>query len=130
MDGNTPTDSDNVVNLDVFRAQKTYNEEEKQLWEADDSLLSSIMSGDYDQLLENMKGLLTEIRDDDMPSYRDWCSLSAVLTILGDTCDHLFANKAVQYEDTLYKASSDMRDVITSMQDYTKTFTDPIQDEE
>ena len=129
-DNNIPTDSDNVVRLDVFRAQKTYNEEEKQLWEADDTLLSALMSEDYDLLLTKMQGLLTEIRDDDMPTYRDWCSLSAVLAILGDTMDHLFANHAVQYEQTLFKASSDMRDVITTMQDYTRTYTDPVQDEE
>lgn len=130
MDDKTIADSDNVVRLDVFRANKTYNEEEKQLWANDDSLLASIMSEDYDLLLEKMQGLLTEIRDDDMPTYRDWCSLSAVLAILSDTTDHLFSNHAVQYEDTLFKACVQIRDTLMVMQDYTKTYTDPVTEEE
>ena len=126
-----PSDSDNVVSLDKFRASKTYTEDEIKLWSEDDQgLLGSLISEDYDLLLEKMTGLLNEIREDDMPTYRDWCSLSAVLTILSDTTDHLFANQAVQYEDTLYKASVHIRDALTAMQDYTKTFTDPLQDEE
>lgn len=128
MDDNTPTDSDNVVSLDEFRLKHNTNPMEE--WGLAPVEYSELLSSDYDKMFENLKGLLEEIRDDDMPTYRDWCSLSAVLAILGDTVDHLFANHAVQYEQTLFKASSDMRDVITSMQDYTKTFTDPLQDEE
>lgn len=131
MDNNTPTDSDNVVSLDKFRASKQYSEDEIKLWSEDDQgLLGSLISEDYDMLIEKFSGLLSELRDDDMPTYRDWCSLSAVLAILSDTTDHLFANHAVQYEDTLYKASVHIRDALTAMQDYTKTYTDPIITEE
>ena len=130
MDDKTPTDSDNVVSLDQFRASKQYDAEEIKLWEPDEGLLGSLISEDYDLLLEKMQGLLSEIREDDMPTYRDWCSLSAVLAILSDTTDHLFANQAVQYEDTLFKASVHIRDALTAMQDYTKTYTDPIITEE
>ena len=125
-----PTDSDNVVSLDKFRASKQYSDEEKYTFEVDEGLLGSLISEDYDLLLEKMQGLLSEIREDDMPTYRDWCSLSAVLAILSDTTDHLFANQAVQYEDTLFKASVHIRDALTAMQDYTKTYTDPIITEE
>ena len=125
MDNGTPTDSDNVVSLDKFRASKQYSEDEIKLWSEDDQgLLGSLISEDYDLLLEKMQGLLSEIREDDVPTYRDWCSLSAVLAILSDTTDHLFANQAVQYEDTLFKASVHIRDALTAMQDYTRTFTD------
>ena len=124
-------DSDNVVSLDKFRASKHYTEDEIKLWaEGDHGLLGSLTEDDYDTLFENMKGLLDELRDDDMPTYRDWCSLSAVLTILSDTTDHLFANQAVQHEETLYRASVHIRDALISMQDYTKTYTDPLMDEE
>ena len=130
MDNEIPTDSDNVVSLDQFRASKQYSDEETRIFEIEEGLLGSLISDDYDGLLERMQGLLSEIREDDMPTYRDWCSLSAVLAILGDTADHLFANQAVQYEDTLYRASTQMRDCITAMQEYTKTYTDPLSDEE
>ena len=130
MDDKTPTDSDNVVSLDQFRASKQYSDEEKHTFQIDDTLLGSLISEDYDLLLEKMQGLLSEIREDDMPTYRDWCSLSAVLAILSDTTDHLFANQAVQYEDTLFKASVHIRDALTAMQDYTRTYTDPITEEE
>ena len=130
MDDNNHTDSDNVVSLDQFRASKHYSDEEKHTFQVDEGLLGSLISEDYDMLLEKMQGLLNEIREDDMPTYRDWCSLSAVLAILSDTTDHLFANQAVQYEDTLFKASVHIRDALTAMQDYTRTFTDPITEEE
>ena len=113
-------DSDGkVVSLDEFRLKHNTNPMED--YEPVD--WNGLLGGDYGALLENLKGLLGEIQDDDLPTYSDWISLSAVLAVLSDTLDHVFANRAVQYETSLYEGATHLRNYTTAMQDFIKPHT-------
>ncbi len=113
-------DSDGkVVSLDEFRLKHNTNPMED--YEPVD--WNGLLGGDYDALLENLKGLLGEIQDDDLPTYSDWISLSAVLGVLSDTLDHVFANRAVQFDSELYEGATHLRNYTTAMQDFVRPHT-------
>jgi len=113
-------DSDkNVVSLDEFRLKHNTNPMED--YEPID--FSDLLSGDFDGMLEQLKGLLGEIQEDELPTYSDWISLSAVLAVLSDTLDHVFANRATQYETSLYEGATHLRNYTTAMQDFIKPHT-------
>jgi uridine kinase len=114
------TDSDkNVVSLDEFRLKHNTNPMED--YEPID--FSDLLSGDFDGMLEQLKGLLGEIQEDELPTYSDWISLSAVLAVMSDTLDHVFANRAVQYETSLYEGATHLRNYTTAMQEFIKPHT-------
>jgi hypothetical protein len=116
----TEDDSDGkVISLDEFRLKHNTNPMEE--YEPVD--WNGLLSGEYDIMLENLKGLLGEIQDDEMPTYRDWISLSAVLGVLSDTLDHLYANQAVQYDNELYNAANQIRQYTTAMQEFVRPHT-------
>jgi uridine kinase len=114
------TDSDkNVVSLDEFRLKHNTNPMED--YEPID--FSDLLSGDFDGMLEQLKGLLGEIQEDELPTYSDWISLSAVLAVMSDTLDHVFANRATQYETSLYEGATHLRNYTTAMQEFIKPHT-------
>ena len=113
-------DSDkNVVSLDEFRLKHNTNPMEDYA----PIDFSDLLSGDFDGMLEQLKGLLGEIQEDELPTYSDWISLSAVLAVLSDTLDHVFANRATQYETSLYEGATHLRNYTTAMQDFIKPHT-------
>jgi uridine kinase len=114
------TDSDkNVVSLDEFRLKHNTNPMEDYA----PIDFSDLLSGDFDGMLEQLKGLLGEIQEDELPTYSDWISLSAVLAVMSDTLDHVFANRATQYETSLYEGATHLRNYTTAMQEFIKPHT-------